>query len=147
MRSFRYTYFIPRRERIKIKAGHIWRECSLAWVLFSIQFDCLGESLERENKNVLVSCLRGKARCWKVFKVWKIWNLRSSDRNLSYGENRSLSNYYSQFTNRKQKFDESLTCFDSDIERLAYLEWQLSLCSWHNRVCAICFRFVRRIRE
>ncbi|KYN21898.1 hypothetical protein ALC57_05716 [Trachymyrmex cornetzi] len=42
---------------------------------------------------------------------------------LRFGEAHSLQNYYTQFTNRRQKFGENIAAFDSDIERLARLAY------------------------
>ncbi|KYN29984.1 hypothetical protein ALC57_00560 [Trachymyrmex cornetzi] len=42
---------------------------------------------------------------------------------LRFGEAHSLQNYYTQFTNRRQKFGENIAAFGSDVERLARLAY------------------------
>lgn len=75
---------------------------------------------------VLVSCLRGKART-VLESIQDIENLQfeelKSRLELRFGETQSLQSYYSQFTNRKQKFGEDLASFGSDIERLSQLAY------------------------
>ncbi|KYN29444.1 hypothetical protein ALC57_01111 [Trachymyrmex cornetzi] len=95
---------------------------------FIAQFDLIARAnrWDVETKAVvLASCLRGKARA----VLESVQNLDfvelKSKLELCFGEAQSLQNYYSQFTNRKQKFGESIASFGSDIERLsqlAYLE-------------------------
>ncbi|KYN22676.1 hypothetical protein ALC57_04918 [Trachymyrmex cornetzi] len=42
---------------------------------------------------------------------------------LRFGEAHSLQNYYTQFTNRRQKFGENIAAFGSDVEMLARLAY------------------------
>ncbi|KYN50244.1 hypothetical protein ALC62_05960 [Cyphomyrmex costatus] len=85
---------------------------------------CANHWDERTKTVVLISCLRGEART----VLEGIQNLEDLDfvalktkLELRYGEAQSAQAYYTQFTNRKQKFGESAASLGSDIERLARL--------------------------
>jgi len=56
--------------------------------------------------------------------VLDLENLSYDELKLRFGEIHSLQNYYSQFTNRRQKFGENIASLSSDLERsqLAYPE-------------------------
>ncbi|KYN37436.1 hypothetical protein ALC56_08190, partial [Trachymyrmex septentrionalis] len=85
---------------------------------FFAQFDLIAHANRWEvdmEATVLASCLRGKAR-----GIIRVTFRRSAQ---------SLQNYYSQFTNRKQKFGESIASFVSDIERLSQLAYPELACS------------------
>jgi len=66
---------------------------------------------------VLASYLRRKARA-VLESVQNLENLDFSELKsrleLRFGEAQSLQNYYSQFTNHKQKFGENIASFGSD---------------------------------
>jgi len=71
----------------------------------------------------LVSSLREKAR--EILEsVQDLENLSydelKSKLELRFGETHSSQNYYSQFTNRRQKFEENIASLGSNLERLAY---------------------------
>jgi len=75
---------------------------------------------------ILVSSLRGKAR--KVLEnVEDLENLSfdelKSKLELRFGETRLSQNYYSQFTNRKQKFGEDIASLGTNLERLSRLAY------------------------
>jgi len=73
---------------------------------------------------LLISCLRRKARM-VLESVLDLENLSydelKSKLELRFGETHSLQNYYSQFTNQRQKFGEDITLLGSDLERLSQL--------------------------
>ncbi|KYN29413.1 hypothetical protein ALC57_01146, partial [Trachymyrmex cornetzi] len=64
---------------------------------------------------------------------------------LRFGEAQSLQNYYSQFTNRKQKFGESIASFGSDIERLSQLAYRE--CSDLIRDKIACAQFISTLSD
>jgi len=56
---------------------------------------------------------------------------------LRFGETHSLQNYYSQFTNRRQKFGEDIASLGSDLERLSQMAYpECSQIIWDNIACA-----------
>jgi len=59
---------------------------------------------------------------------------------LRFGETHSLQNYYSQFTNRRQKFGEDIASLGSDLERLSQLAYPE--CSQIIRDKIACAQFV-----
>jgi len=97
---------------------------------------------------ILVSSLRGKAR--EVLEnVEDLENLSydelKSKLELRFGETRSSQNYYSQFTNRRQKFGEDIASFGSDLERLSRLAYPE--CSQTIRDKIACAQFVSALSD
>jgi len=64
---------------------------------------------------------------------------------LRFGETHSSQNYYSQFTNRRQKFGEEIASFGSDLERLARLAYPE--CSQTIRDKIACAQFVSALSD
>jgi len=80
---------------------------------FFAQFNLIARANRWEEKTktaVLVSYLRGKART-VLESMQNLENLQfeelKSKLEMRFGETHSLQNYYSQFTNRKQKFEKN----------------------------------------
>lgn len=75
---------------------------------------------------VLASCLRGKARSL-LDGIVEIEELKFADLmsklELRFGDGHLAQTYYTQFTNRKQKFSEDLASLGADIERLSRLAY------------------------
>jgi len=81
----------------------------------------------------LAASLRGKARTvlenFENFDNLDFLELKSK-LELLFGEENLIQNYYSLFTNHKQKFGEDLASFGAELERLlrlAYLECSYSV--------------------
>jgi len=96
----------------------------------------------------LVSCLRGKAQV----VLESVQNLESlsfdelkSRLELRFGETHLSQNYYSQFTNRRQKFGEEIASFGSDLERLARLAYPE--CSQTIQDKIACAQFVSALSD
>ena len=53
--------------------------------------------------------------------------------------------FYTQFTNRRQKFGEDLSTFDSDIERLSRLAY--SKCSFEVQDKIVCAQFIAGLSD
>ncbi|KYN03599.1 hypothetical protein ALC62_05550, partial [Cyphomyrmex costatus] len=64
---------------------------------------------------------------------------------LRFGEAHSLQNYYMQFTNRKQKFGETIAALGSDIERLARLAYPESSDTMCDKIA--CAQFVSALSD
>jgi len=64
---------------------------------------------------------------------------------LLFGESYTLQNYYSQFTNRRQKFGEDIASFGSDLERLSQLAYPE--CSQAIRDKISCAQFVSALSD
>jgi len=64
---------------------------------------------------------------------------------LRFGETHSLQNYYSQFTNRRQKFGEDVVSLGSDLERLSQLAYPE--CSQIIRDKIACAQFVSTLSD
>ncbi|KYN12401.1 hypothetical protein ALC57_15430 [Trachymyrmex cornetzi] len=89
------------------------------------QFNLIAQANRWEDDtktDILASCLRGRARAI----LENIQNLKNllfeelkSKLEMRFGETQMLQSYYSQFTNRRQKFGESIASLGSDIERLS----------------------------
>jgi len=119
---------------------------SVPWNEFLVQFELIARANRWSNDAktaILVSCLRGKARV----VLESVQNLESlsfdelkSRLELHFGETHSSQNYYSQFTNRRQKFGEEIASFGSDLERLARLAYPE--CSQTIRDKIACAQFV-----
>ena len=94
--------------------------------------------------------MRGKARA-VLESVQNLENLDFSELKskleLRFGEAQLLQNYYSQFTNRKQKFGENIASFGSDIGRLSQLAYPECSDSIRDKVRAVRLRFIRQIRK
>ncbi|KYN29280.1 hypothetical protein ALC57_01282 [Trachymyrmex cornetzi] len=71
---------------------------------------------------ILALCLRRRARAI-LENIQNLENLQfkelKSKLEMRFGETQTLQSYYSQFTNRRQKFGESVASLGSDIERLS----------------------------
>jgi len=97
---------------------------------------------------MLVSSLRGKARV-VLESVQDLENLSydelKSKLELRFGETHSSQNYYSQFTNRRQKFGEDIASLGSDLERLARLAYPE--CSQAIRDKIACAQFVSALSD
>jgi|GEM_PF-2455060 len=97
---------------------------------------------------MMVSSLRGKARV-VLESVQDLENLSydelKSKLELRFGETHSSQNYYSQFTNRRQKFGEDIASFGSDLERLARLAYPE--CSQAIRDKIACAQFVSALSD
>jgi len=64
---------------------------------------------------------------------------------LRFGETPSLQNYYSQFTNQRQKFGEDIASLGSDLERLSQLAYPE--CSQIIRDKIACAQFVSALSD
>lgn len=97
---------------------------------------------------VLVSCLRGKARS-VLESIQDLENIEFADLKekleLRFGENLSSQNYYCQFTNRKQKFGESLASFAADLERLSQMAYPECPHSVRDKIA--CAQFVSALSD
>ncbi|KYN20079.1 hypothetical protein ALC57_07585 [Trachymyrmex cornetzi] len=97
---------------------------------------------------VLASSLRGKARA-VLENVKDLENLGfvelKSKLELRFGDSQSAQSYYSQFTNRKQKFGENLASLGSDIERLSQLAYPE--CTHLIRDKIACAQFVSALSD
>jgi len=118
---------------------------------FLIQFELIARANRwtGETKTaILISCLRGKARA-VLESVLDLENLSyeelKSKLELRFGETHSLQNYYSQFTNRKQKFGEEIASLGSDLERLSQLAYPE--CSQIIRDKIACAQFVSALSD
>ncbi|KYN18064.1 hypothetical protein ALC57_09638 [Trachymyrmex cornetzi] len=118
---------------------------------FFAQFDLIAYANHwgKETKTaVLVSCLRGKARA-VLENIQNLENLEYSELRakleLRFEEAHSLQNYYTQFTNRKQKFGENVAAFGSDIERLARLAYPECSDLMRNKIA--CAQFVSTLSD
>ncbi|KMQ87965.1 hypothetical protein RF55_12625 [Lasius niger] len=91
----------------------------------------------------LAACLRGKARS-VLDGIFEIENLSfeeiKSKLELRFGEGHLAQTYYTQFTNRKQKFSEDIVTLGSDIERLSRLAYPE--CTHEVRDKIACTQFV-----
>ena len=98
---------------------------------------------DQNRRSTLASCLRGKARS-VLESVENLENLGyeelKSKLELRFGEGQLSQNYYTQFTNRRQRFGEDFATFGYELERLsrlAYLE-----CPYAVRDKIACAQFV-----
>jgi len=124
---------------------------SVPWNEFLVQFELIARAnrwSDDAKTAILVSCLRGKARV----VLESVQNLESlsfdelkSRLELRFGETHSSQNYYSQFTNRRQKFGEEIASFGSDLERLARLAYPE--CSQTIRDKIACAQFVSALSD
>ena len=99
---------------------------------------------EAEKAVVLASCLRGKARsllesCADGIKSLTYAEL-TEKLELRFGEGHLSQNYYSLFTNRKQRFGEEYVALGSDLERLSRLAYPE--CTYAVRDKIACSQFV-----
>jgi len=118
---------------------------------FLIQFQLIARAnrwTEEAKTAILISCLRGKARV-VLESVSDLENLSydelKSKLELRFGETHSLQNYYSQFTNRRQKFGEDIASLGSDLERLSKLAYPE--CSQIIRDKIACAQFVSALSD
>jgi len=118
---------------------------------FLIQFQLIARAnrwTEEAKTAILISCLRGKARV-VLESVSDLENLSyeelKSKLELRFGETHSLQNYYSQFTNRRQKFGEDIASLGSDLERLSQLAYPE--CSQIIRDKIACAQFVSALSD
>jgi len=113
---------------------------------FLIQFELIARANRwtgEAKTAILISCLRGKARgvLESVFDLENVsYDDLKSKLELRFGETHSLQNYYSQFTNRRQKFGEDIASLGSDLERLSQLAYPE--CSQVVRDKIACAQFV-----
>ena len=96
----------------------------------------------------LAACLRGKART-VLDGVYEIENLEFADLKskleLRFGEGHLAQTYYTQFTNRKQKFSEDLASLGADLERLSRLAYPE--CSHEVRDKIACAQFIAALSD
>jgi len=118
---------------------------------FLIQFQLIARAnrwTEEAKTAILISCLRGKARV-VLESVSDLENLSygelKSKLELRFGETHSLQNYYSQFTNRRQKFGEDIASLGSDLERLSQLAYPE--CSQIIRDKIACAQFISALSD
>jgi len=118
---------------------------------FLNQFNLIAQANEWSDsiKTVtLASCLRGKARS-VLNGVSEIETLKfeeiKSRLELRFGEGHLTQVYYTQFTNRKQKFSEDFATLGADIERLSRLAYPE--CSEEVRDKIACAQFVAALSE
>jgi len=113
---------------------------------FLIQFELIARANRwtgEAKTAILISCLRGKARA-VLESVLDLENVSfdelKSKLELRFGEIHSLQNYYSQFTNRKQRFGEDIASLGSELERLSQLAYPE--CSQMVRDKIACAQFI-----
>ncbi|KYQ59432.1 hypothetical protein ALC60_01548 [Trachymyrmex zeteki] len=118
---------------------------------FFVQFDLIAYANHWETgmkTAILVSCLRGKARAI-LENIQNLEDLEYTELKakleLHFGEAHSLQNYYTQFTNRKQRFGESIAAFGSEIEKLARMAYPE--CSDLMRDKIACAQFVSTLSD
>ncbi|XP_071644837.1 uncharacterized protein [Temnothorax longispinosus] len=96
----------------------------------------------------LASCLRGKARS-VLESVENLENLGyeelKSKLELRFGEGQLSQNYYTQFTNRRQRFGEDLATFGHELERLSRLAYPE--CPYAVRDKIACAQFVSSLSD
>lgn len=113
---------------------------------FLEQFDLVAQAYswtDKEKVMMLATNLRGRARSIlgsreKVIHL--TFNELCAKLELRFGDKLQTRTYASLFANRKQKFDEELSAFGAEIERLAeraYPEFSLEMC---DRIA--CDRFI-----
>jgi len=90
----------------------------------------------------LAICLRGKAR--SVLECVQVENLEYGELKekleLRFDEGKLSQNFYTQFTNRPQKFGKSLTTLGSEIEKLSRLAYPE--CSFAMRDKIACAQYI-----
>lgn len=114
---------------------------------FFSQFDLIARANRWSDTTraiALASCLRGKTRS-VLENVEDVENLKytelKSKLELQFGE--GSQNFYSEFTNRKQKFGESLVALSVELEaRQAYPE-----CSFAMRDKIACAQFISALND
>jgi hypothetical protein len=96
----------------------------------------------------LASCLRGKARsvleCVQDVDELEFEELKSK-LELRFGEVQHSQNYYTLFTNRRQKFAEDFASFGAEIERLSRLAYPE--CTFAVRDKIACAQFVSSLTD
>lgn len=97
---------------------------------------------------VLAASLRGKART-VLETIENIENLNLSELTskleLLFGEGSLTQNYYSLFTNRRQKFGEDLATFGTELERLSRLAYPE--CPYAVRDKIACAQFISTLSD
>lgn len=92
---------------------------------------------------MLASCLRGKARSI-LDGILDIETLEyeklKRKLELRFGEGHLTQTYYTQFTNRKQKFSKDFATMGADLERLSYKAYPE--CSHEIRDKIACAQFI-----
>lgn len=118
---------------------------------FFTQFELIARANRWTNelKTVaLASSLRGKARsvldCIKEIEKLEFAELKSK-LELRFGEGHLSGTYYTQFTNRRQKFGKEIVTLGGDIERLAPLAYPE--CAEEIREKIACAQFVNAIND
>jgi len=95
----------------------------------------------------LATCLRGKAR--SVLECIQVENLEYGELKekleLRFGEGNLSQNFYTQFTNRRQKFGESLATLSSEIEKLSRLAYPE--CSFAMRDKIACAQYITALTD
>lgn len=107
---------------------------------FLSQFSLIARTNKWDNPTqsmVLAASLRGNART-VLETIKNIENLNLSELKskleLLFGEGSLTQNYYSLFTNRRQKFGEDLATFSSEIERLSRLAYPECPCAVRDKI-------------
>lgn len=97
---------------------------------------------------VLASCLRGKARS-VLDGIVEIEEFKFADLisklELRFGDGHLFQTYYTQFTNRKQKFSEDLASLGTDLERLSRLAYPE--CDENVRDKIACAQFIAALSD
>lgn len=141
----------PSREEIGYKLKPDTYDGSVPLREFFSQFSLIARAngwSEETKTAVLVSSLRGKARAI----LENVENLETLDfaelkskLELRFGESQSAQSYYSQFTNRRQRFNENLATLGADIERLSQLAYPE--CAHPIRDKIACAQFVSALSD
>jgi len=145
------SHRVPRVEHIGFKIKPDSYDGSAPLREFLNQFNLIARANEWSDSIktvILASCLRGKARS-VLDGVPEIETLKfeeiKSRLELRFGEEHLTQVYYTQFTNRKQKFSEDLATLDADVERLSRLAYPE--CSEEVRDKIACAQFVAALSE
>ena len=118
---------------------------------FFAQFDLIARASRWDDATkavMLASCLRGKARS-VLETVRDLANLEFAELKakleLRFGEGSLLQNYYTQFTNRRQRYGEEMAALGSELERLSRLAYPE--CPYETRDKIACAQFISAISD
>lgn len=118
---------------------------------FLVQFNLIARANKWDDAAkvvALVACLRGKARAI-LDGVPDFENLRLTDLEnrlkLRFGDEHMGQAFYTQFTNRRQKFGEDLPTLGADLERLARLAYPE--CALEVRDKIACAQFIAALTD